>query len=201
MAGTRPSREREEKGFVARPIYYGMLLFAQAGAGQLVGSKLDQRDQAPLLTAYAIRNDAGGMKVPAFNKSATRSVSLTIDAGQRAQRVRSLRRHAPRVDDPTDATFGGGPGVLRRRMVGVEGRSIDGRKRSGGSLISPLQARPCSHLSANDPYQSRRSGAFLMFPDGRSRRFVKLWSLVGSTTKARIVDIPSIMNVLDFGGV
>jgi hypothetical protein len=40
-----------------------------------------------------------------------------------------------------------------------------------------------------------------MFPDGRSRRFVKLWSLVGSTTKAKIVDIPSIMNVLDFGGV
>ncbi len=115
----------------------------RAGRRRTAGRKQARpEEQAPRLTAYAIRNDAGGMKVAAFNKSVTRSVSLTIDAGQRAQRVRSLRRHAPRVDDPTDATFGGGPGVLRRRMVGVEGRSIDGRKRSGGSLISPLQARP-----------------------------------------------------------
>jgi Glycosyl hydrolase family 79 C-terminal beta domain len=104
-----PIAGTQEEGFVARPIYYGMLLFAQAGAGQLVESKLDQREQAPLLTAYGIRNDAGGMKVAAFHKNATCSVSLTIDAGQRAQRVRSLRLHAPRVDDTTDATFGGAP--------------------------------------------------------------------------------------------
>lgn len=104
-----PIAGTQEEGFVARPIYYGMLVFAQAGAGQLVESKLDQREQAPLLTAYGIRNDAGGMKVAAFHKNATRSVSLTIDAGQRAQSVRSLRPHAPRVDDTTDATFGGAP--------------------------------------------------------------------------------------------
>jgi hypothetical protein len=104
-----PIAGTQEEGFVARPIYYGMLLFAQAGAGQMVECKLDQREQAPLLTAYGIRSDAGGMKVAAFNKSATRSVRLTIDAGQRAQRVRSLRLHAPRVDDTTDATFGGAP--------------------------------------------------------------------------------------------
>jgi hypothetical protein len=57
-----PIAGTQEDGFVARPIYYGMLLFAQAGAGQLVGSKLDQREQALLLTAYGIRNDAGKMK-------------------------------------------------------------------------------------------------------------------------------------------
>ena len=38
-------------------------------------------------------------------------------------------------------------------------------------------------------------------PDARSRPPVKLWSLVASTTTARIVYIPSIMNVLDFGDV
>jgi hypothetical protein len=47
--------------------------------------------------------------VAAFNKSLDRGVRLTIDAGQRAQRVSSLRLHAPRVDDTTDTTFGGAP--------------------------------------------------------------------------------------------
>jgi hypothetical protein len=103
IAGTR------EDGFLARPIYYGMLLFAQAGAGQLVESKLEPLEQAPLLTAYGLRSNKGAIKVAAFNKSLDRGVRLTIDAGQRAQRVSSLRLHAPRVDDTTDTTFGGAP--------------------------------------------------------------------------------------------
>ncbi len=103
IAGTR------EDGFVARPIYYGMLLFAQAGAGQLMESKLDGLEQAPLLTAYGLRGKAGVIKVAAFNKNLDRSVRLTIDAGQRAERVSALRLHAPRLDDTTDTTFGGSP--------------------------------------------------------------------------------------------
>jgi len=98
-----------ENGFLARPIFYGMLLFAQAGAGQLVESKFDSVEQAPLLTAYGLRSDGGAIKVAAFNKNLDRSVRLSIDARQRAQRVKSLRLHAPRVDDTTDATFGGAP--------------------------------------------------------------------------------------------
>jgi hypothetical protein len=104
-----PIAGTQEDGFLARPIYYGMLLFAQAGAGQLVECKLDQPEQIPLLTAYGIRNDAGDMRVAVFNKNVSRSVRLSIDAGQRAQRIRSLRLHAARVGDTTDATFGGAP--------------------------------------------------------------------------------------------
>jgi hypothetical protein len=103
IAGTRAN------GFLARPIYYGMLLFAQAGAGQLVETKLEQLEQAPLLTAYALRGGSGSIKVAAFNKNQDRSVRLTIAAGQRAQRVSALRLLAPRVDDTTDITFGGAP--------------------------------------------------------------------------------------------
>ncbi len=103
IAGTR------ENGFVARPIYYGMLLFAEAGAGQLVESKLDQTEQAPLLTAYGLRGSSGNLKVAVFNKNTDRGVRLAIDAGQRTSRARSLRLIAPRVDDTTDTTFGGAP--------------------------------------------------------------------------------------------
>ena len=103
IAGTR------EDGFLARPIYYGMLLFAQAGAGQLVESKLDGLEQAPRLTAYCLRGEAGAIKVAAFNKNLNRSVRLTVDTGQRSQRLSALRLQAPREDDTTDITFGGTP--------------------------------------------------------------------------------------------
>ncbi|MFI5071429.1 MAG: hypothetical protein ACHP8A_11125 [Terriglobales bacterium] len=103
IAGTR------ENGFLARPIYYGMLLFAQAGPGQLIESKLDGLEQAPLLTACGLRGDSGKIKVAVFNKNLDRSVRLTIESGQRTERVTALRLHAPRVDDTTDTTFCGSP--------------------------------------------------------------------------------------------
>ncbi len=104
-----PIAGNQEDGFLARPIYYGMLLFAQAGAGHLVESKLEPQEQAPLLTAYGLRNDAGAVKVAAFNKNLDRGVRLTIDAGQQGRRVTALRLHAPRVDEATDTTLGGAP--------------------------------------------------------------------------------------------
>jgi hypothetical protein len=104
-----PIAGTQENGFLARPIYYGMLLFAQAGAGQLVESKLDPPKAAPLLTTYGLRGNTGATKVAAFNKHTDRGIRLTIDAGERAQRVSALRLHAPRVDDTTDTTFGGSP--------------------------------------------------------------------------------------------
>jgi hypothetical protein len=96
-----------EKGFAARPIYYGMLLFAQAGAGQLVETKLDSQP-APLLTAYGLQSDAenAAIKVAAFNKHFDRSVHLTIDPGQRSPRASVLRLHASRIDDTAGTTFG-----------------------------------------------------------------------------------------------
>src|SRR5208283_190866 len=103
IAGTRAN------GFLARPIYYGLLLFAQAGAGQLVETKLEPLERAPLLTAYALRSVTGTIKVAAFNKNLDCGVRLAIDAGHRAQRVSALRLLAPRVDDATDITFGGAP--------------------------------------------------------------------------------------------
>lgn len=101
IAGTR------EDGFLARPIYYGMLLFAQAGPGQLVESRFESLDRTPLLTAYSMRNDGGDLNVAVFNKNLDRAVRLTIDPGERSKSAIALRLHAPRVDDTTDTTFGG----------------------------------------------------------------------------------------------
>jgi Glycosyl hydrolase family 79, N-terminal domain len=121
IAGTR------EDGFLARPLYYGMLLFAQAGPGQLVETKFEPLEQAASLTAYGLRNGQGALKVTAFNKNLDRAIRLTIDAGQRAPRVRSLRLHAPRVDDTTDTTLGASPvgaggawSAAREEILGIE---------------------------------------------------------------------------------
>jgi len=99
IAGTR------ENGFIARPIYYGMLLFDRAGPGQLIETKLDGVEQVPLTTAYGIHG-RGGVGVAVFNKNLDRRVRIELNLGGAVQAT-LLRLHAPRVDDATDVTFGG----------------------------------------------------------------------------------------------
>ena len=48
------------------PLYYAMLLFAQSGRGRLVPATL--RTISPSLTAYAVRNDGGGLQITVINK-------------------------------------------------------------------------------------------------------------------------------------
>jgi Glycosyl hydrolase family 79, N-terminal domain len=103
IAGTR------QNGFLARPLYYGMLMFAQAGAGTLLETTLDQAPEAPLLTAYALRAPGGALKVAAFNKNGDRAVELDIDPGLRTGPATALRLYAPRLDDATDVTLAGAP--------------------------------------------------------------------------------------------
>ncbi|MDE2494254.1 MAG: hypothetical protein KGL97_10180 [Alphaproteobacteria bacterium] len=93
-------------GFLARPIYYGMLLFAEAGAGTLVDATLDNAADASLLTAYGIKTGDGTLKAAVFNKNLDRKVMLTIDAGGAASAT-VMRLIAPRADDTTDTTLGG----------------------------------------------------------------------------------------------
>jgi len=102
IAGTR------DAGFLARPIFYGMLLFAQAGPGQLIETKLKGHEQAPLLTAYAIRDEHGEIKAAVFNKNMDRGIRLTL-AGPLPPLAKLLWLRAPRIDDTTDVTFGGAP--------------------------------------------------------------------------------------------
>jgi hypothetical protein len=102
IAGTR------DDGFLARPIYYGMLMFAEAGAGQLIETQLEGIDKAPLLTAYALQSN-GSLKAAIFNKNQDRRVRLILNAGQPIPQAKALRLRAPRVDDTADVTFGGAP--------------------------------------------------------------------------------------------
>jgi len=104
IAGTVPN------GFLARPIYYGMLLFAEAGTGHLIDARLD--NPQPLLAAYGLVNestDGGGVKAVILNKDADHALHLTVDSGGGATQARALRLIAPRLDDTTDVTLGMNP--------------------------------------------------------------------------------------------
>ncbi len=131
-----------EHGFLARPIYYGMLLFAQAGAGQLIEAKLDPQDQALLLTAYALRSSTGNIKTAIFNKNLDRGVQLSINGPEKYASV--LRLYAPRIDDTTDVTFGGVP-------VGANGNWSAVREEKlvelNGSVVLDLPAASAALLT------------------------------------------------------
>lgn len=96
-------------GFTARPIFHGMLLFAEAGPGYLIDAQLDNQDGAPLLNAYGVVNDDSTVRAIVFNKHADRAIHLTIESGGAAEQARALRLSAPRLDDTQDVTLGGNP--------------------------------------------------------------------------------------------
>ena len=101
VAGTRAN------GFAARPIYYGMLLFAVAGAGRLVATEMDGAGAADgSVAAYGLISDDNELKVAILNRSLDQDVTLTVNAPG-AKKASVLRLVAPRANDPTDVTFGG----------------------------------------------------------------------------------------------
>jgi hypothetical protein len=101
VAGTRAN------GFAARPIYYGMLLFAVAGARRLVATEMDGTGATDgSVSAYGLISDDDELKVVILNRSRDADVILTVSAPG-AKKASVLRLVAPRVDDATDVTFGG----------------------------------------------------------------------------------------------
>jgi hypothetical protein len=100
IAGTR------EKGFAARPIFYGMLLFAQAGAGKLLASSLEYQQDEPLLTAYSLRSDSGSIKTVIFNKHKDRNVRIAIQPQERSAEASVLRLTASGLEATTGVTLG-----------------------------------------------------------------------------------------------
>jgi hypothetical protein len=93
-------------GFAARPLYYGMLLFTEAGSGALVACAFDGSGSAPPMSAFAVKHASGTLSVLLFNKGDTDSV-LSIDAGRPMRVERVLRLTAPSLDATDGVTLGG----------------------------------------------------------------------------------------------
>jgi hypothetical protein len=90
-------------GLTARPLYYGMLLFAQA-RGDLVPARLDSGGAA--LAAYAVRATDGALRLVVNNKDAPAAL-VRIEPGRRFAKGEVLRLVAPALDATADVQFGG----------------------------------------------------------------------------------------------
>ena len=102
ISGTRAN------GFEARPLYYGMLLFAQAGSGALVACALDAPGSAPPVSAFCVKSANGALRVLLFNKGDADRI-VNIDPGRPMRVERLLRLIAPALDSTDGVTLGGSP--------------------------------------------------------------------------------------------
>jgi hypothetical protein len=91
---------------VARPLYYGMLMFKEAAGG---ASMLPVRLAAPGLNmaAYATITADGALKVCLINKDLERGAQVGIEAGRDFSSASLLRLTAPSAEARTEVTFGG----------------------------------------------------------------------------------------------
>jgi hypothetical protein len=88
-----------------RPEYYGMLAFAQAGRGDLLGLMLDKGNIN--LSAYATRTEPGVIWVTVVNKDLVRDAEVTVALPAGFARAGALRLMAPSVTSTNEVRLGG----------------------------------------------------------------------------------------------
>ena len=89
----------------AMPLYYSMLMFAQAARGALVPARLasDTSD----LKAFAVRAPEGTLRVCLINQNVARDERVAIDPGRKFTVASMLRLAGPAIDATAGVTLGG----------------------------------------------------------------------------------------------
>src|SRR5262249_52307481 len=72
-----PIRDHDGAVLEVRPEFYGMLVFALAGNGDLLDARVSAHDLN--ITAYAIEAAKGDLRIVVVNKDRTQSVPVLID--------------------------------------------------------------------------------------------------------------------------
>jgi hypothetical protein len=100
---------RDATGWTARPLYYAMLFFRQAGAGRPVPIELTADASERKVVAHAVRGEDGTLRVAVINKEAATRVEARIEAGTEYAAVRAgaYRLLAPSLEAPGPVTFAG----------------------------------------------------------------------------------------------
>jgi hypothetical protein len=89
----------------AMPLYYGMLLFAQAARGVLVPARLAQDTSG--LKAFAVRASEGTLRVCLINRNVARDERVAIDPGRKFTIASTLRLAGPAIGATAGVTLGG----------------------------------------------------------------------------------------------
>ncbi|MGH9587456.1 MAG: hypothetical protein ACRD3F_10925, partial [Acidobacteriaceae bacterium] len=130
IAGTR------QKGFEARPIYYGMLMFAEAGAGQMVKNTLSERQPEDAVAAYSLKTESG-LRTVVFNKSGVSALRLVVDPGQKAERATMLMLRGASLDATSGVKLGDAAVDAHGEWRGAQRQNVSGK---GGLFTLELPA-------------------------------------------------------------
>lgn len=124
-------------GFAARPLYYAMLLSAEAGAERLVAANLDNAAALPLFSAYGVKGSDDVLKAVLINKHADLDVSLAIPS---AVGARVLRLVAPHLEDTERTTLGGTRVGASGAWSPTESESIPSQNGAATTLVPRASA-------------------------------------------------------------
>lgn len=91
--------------YSARPDYYGMLAFAQAGRGQKVSTDYDA--SGVNVTAYSVLQDGHRIAVTIINKEESHDVNVSVTADRQFRQASALRLNAPSLQAKNGVKFGG----------------------------------------------------------------------------------------------
>ena len=89
----------------AMPLYYSMLMFAQAARGTLVPARLASDTSG--LKAFAVRAPEGTLRVCLINQNVARDERVAIDPGRKFTVASMLRLAGPAIDATAGMTLGG----------------------------------------------------------------------------------------------
>jgi hypothetical protein len=89
----------------AMPLYYGMLMFAQAARGALIPAHLGPDTSG--LKPFAVRAPEGTLRVCLINQNITRDERVAIDSGRSFAAASVLRLAGPAIDSTGGVTLGG----------------------------------------------------------------------------------------------
>jgi hypothetical protein len=108
---------RSENGYVAQPLYFGMLLFHAATPGRVVPVSIQSSAN---LAAHAVFRDDGRLAVVLINKDSRQWLRVAIDGVKSYKHANVLRLIGQALDNASGITFGGHP-------VAVDGSWSPGR--------------------------------------------------------------------------
>jgi hypothetical protein len=94
------------QGFVARPVFYGMLLAQRFAGSRFVEASLSGQSDAQNVTAFAAKSSSRGFKLAIFNKAAA-PVRINMTGLPVAGKARAWWLKAPAIDSLDGVAFGG----------------------------------------------------------------------------------------------
>jgi hypothetical protein len=100
-----PIGDDEQGHYSAKPIYYGMLAFAQASRGARIAT--DYNAAGMNLKAYAVKDAAGRVFITAINKEAATDALISVSIAKHSGKASVVRLEGPSLESKTGVTLGG----------------------------------------------------------------------------------------------